>query len=235
MLKVAMMAGGGPEVFASIQGEGVSAGVPSVFLRLSLCNLRCTWCDTKYTWDWEHYQPQEQIISLDTGELVAAIVAKAARNVVITGGEPLQQRRALIPLVEALKARGRRIEVETNGTLMPNTELKVLVDQWNLSPKLANSGNPVEEREAPAALRWFATQPNAYFKFVIAEAGDLHEVRDLVARYQVPRDRVLLMPEGTEPSTILERGRWLVERCVEEGFRFTTRQHILLWGDERGR
>ena len=269
-LKVSRLPTGEPEVFTSIQGEGVSAGVPSVFIRLSLCNLRCTWCDTKYTWDWGQYDPREQIISLEVEEVLELVErlrsgglrgpqatpvgnavsggglpfgsaqgklsaqATAPANAVITGGEPLMQQQGLAPLARGLKERGLRVEVETNGTIAPSTELAGLVDQWNVSPKLENSGNPGDEREVPAALEWFAAQDNAYFKLVVAAPDDLAEVRRLVERYRVPRERVLLMPEGTEPETVMERGRWLAERCVAEGYRFTTRHHILLWGDKRG-
>ena len=233
MLKLSRLPNGEPELFTSIQGEGVSSGVPSVFIRLSLCNLRCTWCDTKYTWDWEHFRPAEQIVTLEPKEVLAKVPAGVG-NAVITGGEPLMQQRALVPLMEGLKAKGMRIEVETNGTIIPE-ETADLVDQWNVSAKLENSGNAPEEREVADALSWFAAHPKAYFKFVVARPEDLAEVRSLVERYSLARQRVLLMPEGTDPATIMERGRWLVERCVEEGFRFTTRHHILLWGDKRGK
>ena len=246
-LKLSRLPTGEPEVFTSIQGEGVSAGVPSVFIRLSLCNLRCSWCDTKYTWDWANYEPEEQILSVEVEDVLRRLPATTSptpaggapalriANAVITGGEPLMQQGALVPLVQGLKARGMRTEVETNGTIIPSDEIAGLIDQWNVSPKLENSGNPREEREIPEALRWFAARDDAYFKFVVAAAEDLSEVGCLVRTYAIPAGRVLLMPEGTDPAIIMERGRWLVERCVEEGYRFTTRHHILLWGDKRGK
>ncbi|HEV8635555.1 MAG TPA: 7-carboxy-7-deazaguanine synthase QueE [Chloroflexota bacterium] len=235
MLKLSRLPTGEPEIFASIQGEGVTAGVPSVFVRLSLCNLRCGWCDTKYTWDWDHYDPKQEIVRRDVASVVRRVGEIGPQNVVITGGEPLLQQRALEPLVTALKAADHRIEVETNGTIAPEGQLADLVDQWNVSPKLANSDNEAEAREVPAALRWFAGSPRAYFKFVVVEPADLGEVDALVQRYAVPADRVLLMPEGNDPETLAARGRWLVERCRERGHRFTMRLHVLLWGTERGR
>jgi 7-carboxy-7-deazaguanine synthase len=235
MLKLSRMPSGEPEIFASIQGEGASAGLPSIFVRLSLCNLRCTWCDTAYTWDWERYDPKVEIVSLNAEEIVTRIVALETRNVVITGGEPLLQQGELVPLVTALKSRGYRLEVETNGTTVPEPVLASCIDQWNVSPKLANSGNSEEKRAVPPTLAWFASQPNAYFKLVVAEISDLAEVDALVGRYGVPSSRVLLMAEGRSPAIQLERSRWLVAGCQERGYRYTPRLHVLLWGDERGR
>ncbi len=234
-LKVSRLPTGEPEVFVSIQGEGVTAGMPSVFIRLSLCNLRCSWCDTKYTWDWERFDPKDQIISIEAEELLRRVDATGMKNVVITGGEPLLQQRALEPLARELEARGRRIEVETNGTILPDPDVAACIAQWNVSPKLGNSGNPKGERGVPAAVVWFARQDHAYFKFVVTSPEDLSEVAGLVDNYGLSRERVLLMPEGTDPATILERGRWLVEECIAHGYRFTTRHHILLWGDVRGK
>jgi 7-carboxy-7-deazaguanine synthase len=235
MLKLSRMPSGEPEIFASIQGEGASAGVPSVFVRLSLCNLRCTWCDTAYTWDWERYDPKTEIVSLAAEEIVARVEQLGARNVVITGGEPLLQQDELTPLVHALKTRGYRLEIETNGTTLPQPAMVAGIDQWNVSPKLVNSGNSEEKRAVPASLAWFAGQPNAYFKLVVAEPSDLAEVDALVGRYGVPSAQVLLMAEGRAPAIQLERSRWLVTACQERGYRYTPRLHVLLWGDERGR
>lgn len=234
-LKLSRLPNGEPEIFASVQGEGVSAGVPSAFVRLSLCNLRCSWCDTKYTWDWERYDSKREIVTLGSDEIARRVQETGMRNVVITGGEPLLQQRALGPLAVALKGHGRRIEVETNGTMEPTALLSDLTDQWNVSPKLANSGNAPAERDVAPALRWFAARPHAYFKFVVTEPGDIDEVRQLSGRYGIPAERVLLMPEGRDAATLHRRSVWLVERCQEQGYRFTTRLHVLLWGDQRGR
>ena len=142
-LLVSRMPSGEPEIFASVQGEGASAGVPSTFVRLAICNLACTWCDTAYTWDWTKYDRAEQGMEATAEAIVARVEQFAPRNVVITGGEPMVQRRQLAAPVLALKAKGFRIEVETNGTIAPG-ELAGFVDQWNVSPKLLTSGNPAE-------------------------------------------------------------------------------------------
>jgi len=232
-LLVSRMAGGRPEIFASIQGEGVSAGLPSTFIRLAICNLRCTWCDTAYTWDWEHYDRAEQTMPLSIDGAFAAITALPPRNIVITGGEPLIQRRQLERLVQELKVRGYRIEVETNGTVSPG-ELRELVDQFNVSPKLAHSGNEGLIRIDPPVLREFASLDSAFFKFVVQGEADLAEVEALRDQFAVPPARVVLMPEGRTAAELTARSPWLAETCTQRGYRFSTRLHILIWGDKRG-
>jgi organic radical activating enzyme len=235
MLKVSRMPSGEPEIFRSIQGEGVSAGTPSVFLRLATCNLSCSWCDTKYTWDWDRYDYRKEIVSLDTAEVERRLDALECPHLVITGGEPLLQQAEIAPLASSLQNRGWYVEVETNGTIAPEAEMAEAVSQWNVSPKTGSSGNLRDRREVPDALRAFRELPGAYFKFVVVEPGDLEEVGTVVERHGLPRDRVLLMPEGVTPDAVRRRGKWAAEACVRNGYRFTTRLHILLWGDERGR
>ena len=234
-LKVSRQPSGEPEVFRSIQGEGVSAGTPTVFLRLAACNLSCTWCDTKYTWDWEHYDYTNEVASLTAEEVEERVLAFDLPHLVITGGEPLLQQGVLGPLAASLKRRGFYCEVETNGTLPPNREMAGAVSQWNVSPKTGNSGNPQERREVPEALEAFRELAGAFFKFVIVEPGDVDEVRRLADAYDIPSHRVVLMPEGVTAEALRERGAWLAEACARLGYRFSTRLHIMLWGDQRGR
>ena len=229
------MPSGEPEIFRSIQGEGVTAGTPSVFLRLAMCNLACTWCDTKYTWAWESYDYDREVVTLSEDDVEKRVVSLECPHLVITGGEPLLQQKVLAPLALSLKDRGFFCEVETNGTLPPEPNMVEAISQWNVSPKLANSGNDTAHREVPNALRAFQRLTNTYFKFVVVEPSDVDEVSGLVARYDIPPERVLLMPEGTAPATVRTRGAWLAEVCADRGFRFSTRLHILLWGDKRGR
>ena len=235
MLKLSRLPSGEPEIFSSIQGEGVTAGVPSVFIRLSGCNLSCSRCDTKYTWDWSNYDPKVEVVSVDAEDVLCKVLAAPERNVVITGGEPLLQQGALVPIARMLQKQGKRIEVETNGTIEPNSEFRPLVNQWNVSPKLANSGNSVSEREVGSAIAAFTRNDSAWFKFVVCERGDLDEVEGFVARNKLPTDRVIIMPEATTSETLSERSTWAVEACVERGYRFSTRLHVALWGAERGR
>ena len=235
MLKVSRQPSGEPEIFYSLQGEGVTAGVPTVFLRLAGCNLSCSWCDTKYTWDWKSYDYGREVMELSDDDAHARILAFECPHLVVTGGEPLMQQRALGGIVSRLASQGIFCEVETNGTLEPTPQMIGAVSQWNVSPKLSNSGNQPARREIPEVLRAFRGLHNAYFKFVVAEPADVDEVCQLIERHDLPSCRVLLMPEGTTSQVVSERGGWVAQACADRGFRFTTRHHILLWGDQRGR
>ena len=145
------------------------------------------------------------------------------------------QQKTLAPLAVSLKRQGFYCEVETNGTLVPQSQMVEAVAQWNVSPKLSNSGNDPARREVPDALKAFSGLDTAYFKFVLVQPADVDEVRVLVDRYDIPPQRVILMPEGVTPQAVQTRGKWVAKACSELGFRFSTRLHILLWGDERGR
>ena len=235
MLRVSRQPSGEPEIFRSIQGEGVSAGTPTVFLRLAMCNLSCTWCDTKYTWDWQNYSYDQEVVTVSVDEVEKRVLALDCPRLVVTGGEPLMQQQELAPLALSLRGRGFLCEVETNGTLAPSADMAEAIAQWNVSPKLANSGNRPERMEVPSALEAFARLDNAYFKFVVVEPEDVEEVRRFAKRYDLPQHRVLLMPEGTSPDVLASRGEWMAQACVENGFRFSPRLHIMLWGDVRGR
>lgn len=232
-LLLSALSPGIPEIFASVQGEGTSVGVPSTFVRLAVCNLRCRWCDTAYTWDWSRYRREEQTLRLGAEAVLERVTALPPRNVVLTGGEPLVQRRALAALARGLRARGFRVEVETNGTIAPG-ELAGAVDQWNVSPKLAHSGNEGLRRLNPAVLQAFGALPEAYFKFVVRSPGDIVEAAAVAAAACVPAARVVLMPEGRTRTEIEGRMAWLAGECVARGYRLSTRLHVLVWGDRRG-
>jgi 7-carboxy-7-deazaguanine synthase len=234
LLKISRQPDGRPEIFHSIQGEGVYAGRPVVFMRLALCNLACVWCDTRYTWDWEHFDQGREVATISLDEAEDEIRRFDHRNLVVTGGEPLVQQRALTPLLECLKGRGFWIEVETNGTIVPAKALLDLVDHWSVSPKLENSGNTLPARENPRAYRLFRNLPSAHFKYVLEKPDDLAEIRALLAKYELPGDRIVLMAQARDRDTLLERSRWLVDICKSEEVLFSTRLQILLWGNRRG-
>lgn len=227
------MPDGSPEIFESIQGEGASAGMPSTFVRLAVCNLQCSWCDTAYTWDWKRYERANQVIQLPAHAVVDSVEGRTPRNVVITGGEPLAQRHALAGLVPALRKRGYRLEVETNGTIPPG-ELSGLVDQWNVSPKLASSGNAGLVRIRPGVLAQFSAEPKAFFKFVVSGEADLSEIETILDAASVDSQQVILMPQGRTREELDSASAWLAAACTQRGWRFSTRLHILIWGDKRG-
>ena len=235
MLKVSRQPSGEPEIFHSIQGEGVSAGNSTVFLRLATCNLACTWCDTRYTWDWRNLDYADGVVEMALDEVESRVLKFGRPRLVITGGEPLLQQAVLAPLVASLAGQGFYCEVETNGTIVPSPGMIEGIAQWNVSPKLENSGNMTRAREVPDVLSAFGHMDTAYFKFVVVAPPDVDEVAAIVARYGLASERVMLMPEGVTAEAMKKRGRWVAEACVERGFSFSPRLHILLWGDERGR
>ena len=223
---------GEPEIFASLQGEGPSAGKPCAFIRLSRCNLACVWCDTAYTWDFVTFDRKANQVTLSEAEAAARIAALGQHRLVITGGEPLLQTPALARMIALLPA--MHIEVETNGTIAPPPALDALVQQYNVSPKLAHSGNPASLALSPQSLARWAENPRAWFKFVVAEPGDLAEVLALQAAHQIPAHRIFLMAEGRDSETLRARGRWLAQICAAHGFSWSDRLHIHLYGDTRG-
>lgn len=241
-LVLATQAPGEPEIFASLQGEGPSAGMPVAFLRLSRCNLACIWCDTPYTWHFEGdnrphrdgatFDRQANQRNLDVADVAARILALGQKRLVITGGEPLLQAGKLADLLDLLP--DIRVEIETNGTVEPIARLDVRVDQYNVSPKLAHSGNPAELALIPAMLDRWATDARAFFKFVIAAPADVGEVLALQRAHAIPAPRVFLMAEGTDSATLRAREKWLAPLCLEHGFRLSDRLHIHLYGDTRG-
>ena len=221
------------EVFGPTwQGEGPSTGRRAGFVRLGRCNLACTFCDTPYTWRWTDHDPAVELRTADVGQILDELLAMDVGLVVVTGGEPLLQQSHLPPLLGPLRERGIDVEIETAGTLSPTAELVGLVTRFNVSPKLANSGNDLERRLKPDVLRAFEATGRASFKFVAVEVADLEEIADIVDDNGLTD--VWVMPEGTDPETLVARGRALIEAVQERGWNLTTRLHVLLWGDRRG-
>jgi organic radical activating enzyme len=242
MLTLATTIPGEPEIFASLQGEGPSLGRPSTFVRLSRCNLACVWCDTAYTWHFAGdnrphrdalvFERQANQLALTEEDTAARIAALGPDRLVITGGEPLLQGAALARMVGLLPA--MHVEIETNGTVAPHPSLNTLVHQYNVSPKLAHSGNPADLALIPERLAAWSADPRAYFKFVVADTDDVDEVLALQDRYAIPGNRIFLMAEGRTPAELSARNGWLAQTCLQHGLRFTDRLHIHLYGDTRG-
>jgi 7-carboxy-7-deazaguanine synthase len=223
------------EIYNSIQGEGLLTGTPSVFVRASGCNLRCWYCDTPYA----SWRPEGEDLSV--AEIVEKAQAFPARHIVLTGGEPMLFAE-LVPLTEALAKLGWHITIETAGTLY----LPVACDLMSISPKRANSTPSPEEagrwherhersRHVPAVIERLTGAYEYQLKFVIASPADGDDVEAYLAAFpKIDRDRVLLMPEGTDLARLAEVSAWLEPYCAEHGLRFCARKHIEWFGLKRG-
>jgi 7-carboxy-7-deazaguanine synthase len=236
------------EIFYSIQGEGILAGVPSVFVRSSGCNLRCTWCDTPYTsWNPEgrDYSIEEIVAEVlqnsnHQGAAMTPRTGRHATHVVVTGGEPMIAD-GIVDLTHRLKESDLHITIETAGTVHKD----VACDLMSISPKLANS-TPHERdggrwaaqhdrlRYQPGVLKKLTSEFEYQLKFVVTAPQDLAEIESMIQETGAERNRVVLMAEGTDATTIRERAAWITEICKREGFRYSPRLHIDLWGNRRG-
>jgi 7-carboxy-7-deazaguanine synthase len=222
------------ELFYSLQGEGSLIGTPSFFIRTSGCNLRCSWCDTPYT----SWRPEGSEMSLD--DICAAIFQEIqrhpARHVVVTGGEPMIAPE-MVALTERLRGLGMHITVETAGTVFK----PVACDLMSISPKLGNStpeGPWAAQHERlrlqVEVLKKLMAGYDYQLKFVIARPEDVAEVKSLAEALNAPAECIVLMPEGVDPERLRERALWLAEICKDEGFRFSPRLHVDLYGNRRG-
>ncbi len=226
------------EIFYSIQGEGELTGVPSVFVRASGCNLRCNWCDTPYaSWNPEGKQ-------MEVAEIVAEVQSfRAARHVVLTGGEPMVAK-GMVELAAELKRLNYHLTVETAATIAPGG---IVCDLASLSPKLRNSA-PDQRlsdswRDKHEALRWkpdvvkqWIANYDYQFKFVVAEESDVTEMETMLAelKMEIPQHKIMLMPEGVSMEVLRQRADWLAELCKARGYRYAHRLQIELYGDTRG-
>jgi organic radical activating enzyme len=222
------------EVFHSLQGEGASLGIPTAFLRLANCNLHCTWCDTKYTWDFQNFDYATEVRELSVAHVAEQLADAASKRVVITGGEPLIQQAGLVKLLAALP-RDFVIEVETNGTFAPLPELVERVQQWNVSPKLSNGGDPERLRIKHEALRALRDTERAFLKLVVQTDSDVREAEDLIRALNWPKSRVFFMPQATSAEELRERSGDVAQACMTSGVRFSTRLHLELWNGGRGK
>ncbi len=236
------------EVFSSIQGEGPNVGMPCLFLRLAFCNQHCVWCDTKYTWDWKHYNIVNEAQRYSIKQVIQELEQLNPNldrpyNLVITGGEPMLQQVALAELVHQLfyrsSSRLDHIEIETAGTveLLPELQhaMNIARGSFNVSPKLATSGNSIQKRRRAAALiklAWFVQHGHGCFKFVVAHPEDLEEIEWLVNEYDL--SPVYLMPEGTDRLVLTQRMEFVAKEAIKRGWYVSPRLHVEIWGNRRG-
>ncbi len=241
----------GPEIFYTLQGEGISAGIPSVFVRTSGCNLQCYWCDTEYTWNWtgtpyahakdrldapaKHDRNQVQTRVSPT-TLIEQLLAIPCRNIIFTGGEPLLQQDVLTKVAQSLleKQADYEFEVETNGTIAPQSEFAAVITRFNVSPKLANSRMSLPSRRREEVLQWFADSPKATFKFVASGPEDAEEIAEFQNRFGVHSRRLFVMPEARTQDSLESNRERVFRICLEHGWRYSDRIHVAIFGDRRG-
>ena len=209
------------EIFYSIQGEVSGIGEPTIFVRLQGCNLKCEWCDSKYSW----VSPYQVLTVQD---VINQIKEYKCKNIVITGGEPLLQQDELISLLGHLY--DYQITIETNGTIKPCFALLDRVDRWNISPKLGF----INYNTLKHIIEELCERDNYIFKIVVQDQNDVKQIRDLLYILNIPKHKVYLMPCASNRSAYIDESRFVVEQCKEHGFNFSPREHIVIWGDKRG-
>lgn len=227
------------EIYSCLQGEGPNLGKPSLLLRFQICNLRCSWCDTTYTHTIRSDSTRTDY-RMSLQDLVDKIQSFPQKHLILTGGEPTLQNLGL--LMRSLPSE-YTAEVESNGTRIPHKHIPGFFEsdyarmQWNISPKFSNANeNLVED----AMQHWSAltqSHKNVFFKFVIRhdfQKEDLGKILNIIQTHKIKNDRVFLMPEGISLDSQIGN-KWLADLCLEHGFCYTPRLHILLFGNERGR
>ncbi len=225
------------EIFESIQGEGNFTGINSLFIRFQLCNLTCTWCDTKYTWT--KFSGESTLHELEA--LKTKIAESSKSHVIFTGGEPALYR------LDLLAGEHKKYHVETNGTIIPTETCKMklrdgseidrsgmdenIIRQfnWVVSPKLSNAKQDAEFHE----LAFWITRSYAVFKFIVENEKDLDELDELIQKYNIPHDKVYTGIQGVSIKSQLNKN--LVEKIIQRNYHFSPRLHILFWGQERGK
>jgi 7-carboxy-7-deazaguanine synthase len=220
------------EIFYSLQGEGFLAGVPSVFVRLAGCPLRCRWCDTKYAWS------EEAGRQYSIADIVQAVRQWPCKFVVITGGEPMVDP-DLPQLVRELKAAGRHITIETAGiAYIPDMPC----DLMSISPKLSNSV-PEEAKLAAihknskldlAVLGELIDNYNYQLKFIVDAESDLPEIEETIEKLRnVDLSKIMLMPQAATSDELLAKSPLVADICKHTGFAFCPRLQVLLWNNEK--
>jgi len=231
-------------LFYTIQGEGKYIGYPTTFIRLSRCNLRCSWlnrdgtltkCDTPHT----SFDPEIEETSFD--EILDYVKSNNADHVVVSGGEPFFQKE-VVDLIDKLNSLGKFVTVETNGTIYRETMATFI----SISPKLkSSSSDPVHGKKHDnnrinyGSLAQFISNHPYQFKFVINEESEIIEIEEirseLLKRTGIDiSDKIWLMPQGISEDQFNEKTQWMVEVCKRKNWKFTDRLHIRIWGNIKG-
>lgn len=222
------------EKFYSIQGEGAQTGFPAIFLRLAGCNILCKgkgWvCDTIEVW-----RKGDQVSFENVFDNVEIERLRDGVHLVITGGEPLLHQESIVSFLrwfEEMFGFVPFIEIETNGTLMPDHYLFAVVKQWNVSPKLATSGVSFQDRHKYLVLHMFTGFENINFKFVVSSDDDLLEIQSIFSF--VDRKKIILMPAGDTQELLNAVRERVIDLCKIHNYRYCDRLHIVAWNKKTG-
>lgn len=226
------------ELFANtIQGEGINIGHPATFLRVQHCTMNCIWCDTQEVWRYGNPYTFDEIYALmeETGTVNAL---EQGQHLVLTGGSPLKQQKALSLFIRKFVERFEfkpYIEIENECTILPQPDFEEMVDCWNNSPKLENSGNLDIVRYQPRILKFLSNLENSWFKFVVTNDDDWAEIEvDFLATDLIKRNQIILMPQGATRTELKKNQEKVVEIAIRENVRYSSRQHIELWDKRTG-
>lgn len=223
--------------FDTIQGEGFYLGHPAAFLRLQQCTLNCVWCDTTEVWRKGNPYSFDELIQMIDNTMLADKLS-TGQHLILTGGSPLLQQGKLVKFItKFISYFGFKpfIEIENECVLLPDEELIPLIDCWNNSPKLDNSGNSKHERYDTFVIKMTAALKNSWFKFVISDLSDWDEIEE---EFLIPglirRDQVILMPEGANRATLQSNMEKVVTLAIRENVIYRSREHIVLWDRNTG-
>jgi len=234
-----MLSGDG--IFHTVQGEGNWIGRPTTFIRLHFCNLKCSWCDSWYTWKMDEKEFFKEPFPVDIIDLSREITKAQHKKVedyiiprvTFTGGEPLLQQKAIKNWLET-QAVDWEVEIETNGTIMPSDYLLERV-KFNCSPKLMSAGNDKKlayNTKVVEAIVKNSKEP--CFKFVARTERDIDEVLKDFGEI-IPRSMIYIMPEGVTKEESSEVYEKISDKIIFEGLCTTPRlQNIMFDGAKRG-
>jgi organic radical activating enzyme len=219
----------------TLQGEGISTGVPSTFIRLQGCTLQCVWCDTLDVWPYGNEYSFDEIFELfEKNGFIEKF--KNGQHLILTGGSPLKQQKQLYNFIMAFQKKyyfKPYIELENEVVLKPDFGLGLLINQWNNSPKLANSGMKERARIKPDVIKYMSSLNNSWFKFVVRGEDDWKEIeKDYLPR--ILKNQIILMPEGQTQEELSKTREIVADIAIREGVRFTDRLHVTIWNKKTG-
>ncbi len=219
------------EIFKTIQGEGILTGTVSVIVRLCGCNLKCKWCDEKFS------SKIETGYEISISDLLKKINSYNCKNVVITGGEPLIHLE-IVELTSKLKRAGYHITVETNATIRKD----IKCDLMSMSPKLPHSipDNIKDSEEYNKkrininAMKYFIKNYNYQIKFVVRCEKDFDEIEKVLLQIgDYNRSKILIMPLASSMRQLSNIQKEVVKICIEKNLRYCNRLQLQIWGKSK--